>query len=326
MKIQEFRDLLKSADRDKLEKAFAECYKQFSKAKKEEIDLLVQDILSGNDDKKKEKGKAVSFEELEGQIALFVDNAYAQNYLAPNRSVPKNQRSKWRFLVMNFIKELEKIAPESQYYERAVQCLWDLYGVLCRGCEVYLFSSDDPFASVRWEQEELYHLLVKKTFQLGYTRENIRKVLPLCASGGLSRTNLYAMNQLALLSELKTSDVKYMAIEEAKKLIEQAGNAPKKTDYYSTDAYYRREKNDNLCELILLISIDLAETEAGIKYYFAKCQETNKEIALYRALECAEWMEDSRAWIDIYRYGLTKKIEPREKLQEKYKKLTTAKG
>lgn len=168
----------------------------------------------------------------------------------------------------------------------------------------------------------MYHLLVKKTFQLGYTRENIRKVLPLCASGGLSRTNLYAMNQLALLSELKTSDVKYMAIEEAKKLIEQAGNALKKTDYYSTDAYYRREKNDNLCELILIISIDLVETEAGIKYYFAKCQETDREIALYRALECAEWMEDSRAWIDIYRYGLTKKIKPREKLQEKYEKLT----
>lgn len=104
MKIQEFRDLLKSADRDKLEKAFAECYKQFSKAKKEEIDLLVQDILSGNEKKKAEKGKMANFEEL-----------------------------------------------ESQYYERAVQCLWDLYDVLCRGCEVYLFSSDDPFASVRWE-------------------------------------------------------------------------------------------------------------------------------------------------------------------------------
>ena len=49
MKIQEFRELIKNADRPLLEKAFAECYKQFSKSRKEEIDPLIQDILSGKD-------------------------------------------------------------------------------------------------------------------------------------------------------------------------------------------------------------------------------------------------------------------------------------
>lgn len=41
MKIQELRDLIKSADRDKRENAFAEGYKQFTKRQKEEVDLLI---------------------------------------------------------------------------------------------------------------------------------------------------------------------------------------------------------------------------------------------------------------------------------------------
>ena len=55
MKIQEFRDLLKGADRERLEKAFSECYKQLSKAKKEEIDDLVRDILSGGEENSRKK-------------------------------------------------------------------------------------------------------------------------------------------------------------------------------------------------------------------------------------------------------------------------------
>ncbi len=325
MKIQDLRELLKKADREHLEKAFAECYKQFSRSKKEEIDVLIGDVLSGEDSKKAGGRKPVDFEELKRQISLFVENANAQNYLVPNRSIPKNQRSKWRFLVMNFIKELEKIQPESEFYEQSVQCLWDLYGVLCKGCNVYLFSSDDPFASVRWEQPKLFHLLVKKTFQNGYDREKLKKAILLSSTGGLSRTSLYVMNQLALLSELKTSDVKYMAIEETKKLIEDGRSEPIKKNDYSASAYYRREKNDNLCELVLLISISLAETDTGIRYFFSKCLETDKEIALYRALDCASWMEDDQAWIDIYHYGLAKKIKPRDSLQEQYKELISKK-
>ena len=35
MKIQEFRELIKAADRERLEKAFAESYKKFTKGQKE---------------------------------------------------------------------------------------------------------------------------------------------------------------------------------------------------------------------------------------------------------------------------------------------------
>lgn len=95
----------------------------------------------------------------------------------------------------------------------------------------------------------------------------------------------------------------------------------KKKRNYSFDVYYVQKKINNLCELILLISISLAEAEEGIRYYFKHTQESNKEIALYRALECAEWMEEKQVWLDFYRYGLTQKIKPRDSLREKYEKI-----
>lgn len=324
MKIQEFRELIKNADRPLLEKAFAECYKQFSKSKKEEIDPLVQDILSGKDSgSAKKKKSTVSFEELEKQIDWFVENAYAQNYLAPNRIIPKNQRSKWRFQVMNFIKQLQKIPPDSEYCQRAADCLEKIYKVLAAGCNTYLFSSDDPFQSVQWDQKELFHLLVNMIFRTGYSREKIRRLLPLTSSGGLSRWNLYAENQLVFLSELKTSDLKYMAIEEAKKLIAETKTGLTGKNYYTSANYGRADKINHLCDMILLTAISLGETEQELRYYFSNCFEARKEIILYRALECADWMKDDRVWLAIYHFGLSKKINPRDSLQEKYRKLTS---
>ena len=51
MKIQELRQLLSSAERSRVEKAFVESYKQLKKYQKEEADILIRDIRS-------EKGKA----------------------------------------------------------------------------------------------------------------------------------------------------------------------------------------------------------------------------------------------------------------------------
>ncbi len=323
MKIQEFRELIKNADRSLLEKAFAECYKQFSKSKKEEIDLLVQNILSGADSVK-EKKSAVNFEELEKQIQWFAANAYEQNYVVPNRIIPKNQRSKWRFQVMNFIKQLQKIPPDSEYSQRAADCLEKIYKVLAEGCNVYLFSSDDPFSSVQWKQDELFHLLVTMAFRTGYSREKIRRLLPLTSSGGLSRWNLYICNQAAFLSELKTSDLKYMAIEETKKIIAETKTQITGKGSYRSGDFERTEKINHLCDMILLISISLGEAEQEIRYYFSNSMESDREIILYRALECADWMEDDRVWIDIYRFGLTKKIKPRDSLKKKYGELTAS--
>ena len=93
MKIQELRQLLSKADRERLEKAFAESYKSLTKRQKEEIDSVIKDILEGKavSDASK-KNVPVNFEELKSQITFFIENAYEQNYFIPNRVIPKSQR------------------------------------------------------------------------------------------------------------------------------------------------------------------------------------------------------------------------------------------
>lgn len=115
MKVQELRQMLGSAERSRVEKAFVESYKQLKKYQKEEADILIRDILSGQSEKSGVKKEKQSFAELEAQIETFLENAKAGNYYAPNRVIPKSQRPKWRFLVKGYIKELEKIVPGSEH-------------------------------------------------------------------------------------------------------------------------------------------------------------------------------------------------------------------
>lgn len=321
MKVQELRQLLADADRKLMEKAFVESYKQFPKAKKEEIDFMIQEILKGEDVKKTEKDALPDFQALEGEITEFIENAYAQNYLVPNRSVPKSKRSKWRFLVKDYIKKLEKVPLESEYYDTAVKLLTDIYKLMCDSCNTYYFSSDDPFRSIGWSQPDLYALVAIKTFACGYSREKIAAMILLAATGGISREDLPVMQEAVLIRELKTADVKYMAIEEAKSFVAKCGEQLQKEKKYSHTEFYLRENINNLCDFILLLEISLSEPEEGVSYYFSKCQEKDKEIVLYKALWLVPWADgDDRLWLDIYRYGLKKKIQPRDSLKKEYQK------
>lgn len=321
MKVQELRRLLSASDREHLEKAFVECYKNLSKAKKEEADPTITDILEGKTVEHKKAEGIADFEELEQRITTFIDNAYAQNYLAPNRIIPKRQRPKWRFMVKGFIKDLEKIPPESGDYAKAVKLLTDLYRMICYACNYYLFSTDDAFRSIGWVQSDLFELLVKKTFAVGYTRENISQMLLYAVTGGLSRESLYVEQETVLIGALKTSDVKELAIEEAKKLVE--ANTEKLTGLgkYDNKRYALESAIGELCGMILLLFVALSEPDQGVAYYFQKSPGDNKEITLYCALELIGMMEEDDLWMKVYEYGLKKKIKPRDWLREKYEVL-----
>ncbi len=321
MKVQELRDLLKAADRDLLEKAFVESYKHLTKKQKEEADQAIADALSGKSVKSTVKKESVNFDELELQITEFLENAYAQNYFAPNRIIPKSQRPKWRFMVKNYIKELEKISVDDANYTRSAKLLTDLYHMLCEACNYYLFSTDDAFRSVGWQQPDLFQMVVKKTFGDGYSREKVSALLLYSVSGGLSRESLHIEQESVLLAELKTSDVKYMAIEEARKLIDERKQKLKGLKKYDSKRYSLEEEINNLCDVILMTAIELAKPSSGIEYYFQNYERSDKEITLYCALKIADWVEDEELWIKIYEYGIGKKIKPREWLVGKYESL-----
>lgn len=318
MKVAELRNLLGEAEKEPMAKAFVEVYKLLPKSRKEEIDDTITAILSGQDVDKKDKNEVVNFDQLEQTIQFFLENAYAQNYFAPNRIIPKAQRPKWRFLVKNYIKELQKIPPESPYHARSVTLFRDLYRMLCYGCNCYIFSTDDPFRSVGWDQPELFHVLVKKTFAQGYPKESVRMLLFDACGGGLSRECLHVSNMLVLLSELKTSDVKYLAIEAAQELVNEIKEKYPVKKGQRGRQYEAQERINCLSGMVLMLSVLLAEPDDGIKYFFANCERATSEIVLYCALDFTDYVGDDQDWIRVYEYGLKKKIKPREELVKEY--------
>jgi hypothetical protein len=74
--------------------------------------------------------------------------------------------------------------------------------------------------------------------------------------------------------------------------------------------------------MYLMLMVQLYEPEQGIKYYFEHYKGTNREITLFRALRVADWMEEDELWLKIYKYGLAKKIKPRQDLQAQYRERT----
>lgn len=140
----------------------------------------------------------------------------------------------------------------------------------------------------------------------------------MACTGGLSREALYYGQQTVLLSELKTSDVKYMAMETIKEEVQKRKEKLPGLGRFDHQRYYLEEEINNFCDLFLMLSLSLAEKEQGVKYYFKNSIEPQKEIILYRALEAADILGDDEAWIEIYKYGLLKKIKPRDELTKEY--------
>lgn len=183
-----------------------------------------------------------------------------------------------------------------------------------------LFSTDDAFRSIGWAQPKLFDLLVKKTFATGYSRENISNLIRLAVSGGISREALHTMQEMVLLSSLKTADVKQIAIEEAQKLVDDRENNLTKLKKYDSRTYDLEDEVNELSAMILMLSIKLAEPEKGVKYYFKHARNARREITLYCALRLIEWLEEEELWIKVYEYGVSKKIDPRDELRESYEK------
>jgi hypothetical protein len=95
MIVKDLRDLLIKYDASALREMFVEVYKKIPKKVKEEssIDNILENF--GEAPKKSvpvEKNK-IDFPKLRDSVNEFLINAKAENYLAPNRIIPKERRS-----------------------------------------------------------------------------------------------------------------------------------------------------------------------------------------------------------------------------------------
>ena len=321
MKIQEFRELMKKCNREDVEKIASELYKMMPKSRKEnEIDPLIQDIISGKAAASSVKNKKtpVDFETLKKEIDTFLDYVDKDYYYMPNRVVSKVRRSKWRFEVKNFIKMINEIPVDGENGKESVYLLREIYKRLSYGCGYYIFPSEDPFASIGMRQPVYYEMMIKRTFATGYTDENMKNMLLDATCVEIDRNSLHIEMEKIFAESLPTSDLKYKAIELIKEYVEEFEDKLKKSIKNSNESYRLKCSIEEMCETMLIISILLCEPEDAIKYYWEHDKESNPEVTLYKLLDTIDDCGDDKLWISAYEESLSKKIMPRDRLKELY--------
>lgn len=113
-----------------------------------------------------------------------------------------------------------------------------------------------------------------------------------------------------------------MEADSAKKEIRERKEKLHGLGKYDHQRYYLEEEINNFCDLFLMLSLSLAEAESGAKYYFKNSIKPDKETILYCALRAADIIDDDEMWKEIYKYGLSQKIKPRDELTREYREKT----
>ncbi len=323
MKIKELRDKMKQCKREDIEKIASELYKLLPKSKKEsEADPMIEKIISGEAVAVSEKKKAVlDFETLNNQINVFLKYVDSGYYYEPNRIVPKNKRSKWRFEVKNFIKMINEVPVDGEHGVESAQLLRGIYKRLAYGCGYYIFCSEDPFQSIGIRQPDFYGMLIKRTFATGFSDENLKNMLEDATIVFIDRNSLNIELEAIYAGSLPTSDLKYKAIDFIKEYVERYESEIKAGSKRSHDNYRLKSNIEEMCETMLLLSIYLCEPEEAIAYYWQHVHDSSQEITLYKILDTIGNYGNEKLWLSVYEDGLKKGIKPRDSLEKRYMKL-----
>ncbi len=341
MKIGELRDLLKTADKKQLQGIIDIVYKALPKDRKEDIDTGIADLLSQGRDGSKKAAKPAKPKKtlpdmnvLADQINKFVDNARDGLYLRPNRTVSKERRSKWRFEAQRFVKDLKQFAPADEDYLTSVDCLRDLYQVLTEGCGVYLFRSNDPFASVGINQEAFYDMLCDRVFlpEVKPDRETLADMIDLATNVSIDRTTLHTSLILSYLDHLRgDADLLRLSVEIVSDLLQELPPDEGPSFFITIEKILASNRLEHLCEMLQGLYTRLGEFKKGARLFFEESVKHrtecgNKEVIFYIMLQNEHCFGgDDRTWTELYEEFRDKeKIKPRESLVKLYKEKLAA--
>ena len=320
MKVDELRKTLERYDVNVLKEIIVMLYKIIPKSRKENdgIDELINNFTKENKTAAK-KEKPTDYLSLKAQIEQFLDYADQSFYFAPNRYVRKDQRSKWRFEVKRFIKQLLITGGENS--EDAANLLAEIYAMLCYGCNYYIFNTDNPFASAGYKQRILLDLVLGKIFYNGYNKDSIKKAVYLTIDSNPDRETLMTYLLFTLAKMLKTPESKEMAIVNCVTFPKEYAEYQKSKacfKYSGRDDYRKGEAINDSAKLYLILKFELYEYDDGIEYFRRNYKARNKEIVLYCLLDFIDTYELNDLWLREYEKAVDKGIKPRDSLQNKY--------
>lgn len=314
MLVKELKKELEKYDKKQLENIIARLYKLIPKKKKEETDI--DDFIKNYEANPKPEKSKLSFEELKEDINTFIINVDNEYYAVPNKVVSKDKRSKWRFKVKKYYKELTSIAPSDHNGKEATELLIKIFKRLSTGSNILLFSNWQTFRAIGIEQSEYYDVIIKRIIFDGYTNDNINECIKLLDvlkdpyELSISMYEAFVDNLKNIKAMLIATDLLTQKVIELKEKLNSAKD-------YNRQYDITKDINDNvLC--LLNIYIVMGEIDAGIKYYNKNYIESIREVKQYILLEYLMIHNLKEYWIREYeRY----KIKYRESLVNTYNEL-----
>jgi len=334
MKISEVRSIIEKYSEGQLRLIISELYKAIPKAVKEktDIDSILKNPNSLTQAMPKTRQKEVpDIELLKSETECFVDYAYKQYYLAPNRVVSKQNRPKWRFVVKRLYKDLLATSSDESNVPEATRLLEKLYQLLCYSCSYVLFSAYDSFESIGIAQEEFFHRVLSLKYHCEDKNAFIKNALLLMVDNSLNRYTLHEDLMQVILEFAKTPDLREMTIANCSELIETLKKEPsiqkgRQSNYDKWQSDYEREgKINTLTEMAFLSYARLYEYSEAISYFKANYCKADKEVTLYVLLRMLFELNQKDHFLQEYEGALADGINPRETLKKAYR-FTREKG
>ena len=320
MKISELRAQLDRTSLEDMKRILVEVYRALPKKTRENlaIDELLKNPAASRAGAKQAKALAhgVDIDKLEAELGEFLTDAYAQNYLAPNRFVPKSERPKWRFKVKRFFKEINAAVVEPGSIEKASDLLEKLYQMLCYACDFVLFNAYDPFQSVGITQTAFLDAVLGLEGEHLHLEKFIDYSLHLVVDSRLNRYTLGSSLGQVLVDRLRAPASLELAIERAAQLYSGPHRAPdQKREYHHSDRLNR------LAEFGFLAYVKLSDYDRAIDFFKARCARSSPEITLFVLLQWLRSLQREDLWQREYERAVQTGIEPRDSLSNAYRHL-----
>lgn len=321
MKISELREKLKGREKEELQALFIDLYKLIPKSIKDgkNIDALIDNPTQFKETTKKVV-VLVDIDTLEREIECFTKHAYAQNYIAPNRIIPKKERSNWRTLAKRLIDQTMTLAEHEEHQGVCAILLEKLYRLFCHASSHYIFVSEEPFTTLKIPQSTFLQrvILLKKRVDAPqqWIQDSLVLILEQDTDPETSISNLLDI----LLEELTTTSLKEQAILICYQLIDNYkavfAEPPKKGSRYDISGYAEQNTINTLVEMHFILQSSLTAYDKATAHFWQHYIYYSNEIKLYILLGLIKRYQHPEQWLQAYEEATTKGITPRDSLKK----------
>ena len=292
----------------------AELYKMIPKKDREAKDIDGMIIDFGTFLDKKKSGKAEpplpSISELEAQVGEFLEYAYHQYYMSPNRYVRKQDRPKWRSIASAHIKELLRYPADSPDGEVATNLLEKLYRMFGHASRYHLFPTSTPFKAIRMDQDVFCDHVIARILDRNNSPEAVKRCLKVMVETFLDENTGFLSITIAFLNRLKTTDMRERAHEQAVPLLEtktaELAALRLKSGNYSMQSHHKQEEVNALMQLLFHLLSHLDETERAIALYKKNAPKEAGKTPIRPLLQLLRSCEKPLLWSREYDLATTK--------------------